>query len=134
MALSGAEDRYNIYQQELSGNIALENITYIETNTFFLSFVLDHQFDLIWLDGGHKYPEVAWDACQAYELCRPGGLIVFDDIIPDQKATTTDKVSGSAHEVLTYIQKRTECKVTLLLKKLDPQFNSLSSSKSILQS
>ena len=134
MALSGAEDRYNIYQQELSGNIALENITYIETNTFFLSFVLDHQFDLIWLDGGHKYPEVAWDACQAYELCRPGGLIVLDDIIPDQKATTTDKVSGGAHEILTYIQKRTECKVTLLLKKLDPQFNSLSSSKSILQS
>jgi len=125
----GTKERHQIYQHELSCNIALENITYIETNTFFLSSVLDGQFDMIWLDGGHKYPEVAWDACQAYELCRPGGLIVFDDIVPEQQATPTDKVSRDAHEVLTYIQKRTECKVTLLLKRLGPQFNSISSSK-----
>ena len=122
----GSSKRQKSYEEELRQNVALKNITYIESNTFFLLSVLDGQFDLVWLDGGHKYPEVAWDACQAYWLCRPGGLIVFDDVIRHPKAVTTDKISGATFEVLTYIQQRTNCKVTYFLKRLAPEFNSIS--------
>jgi len=90
---------------------------------------LNQRFDLIWLDGGHKYPEVAWDACQAYWLCKPGGLIVFDDVIKHPRPAITDKVSGATYEVLNYIEQRATCKVTYLLKRLAPAFNSIERQK-----
>ncbi len=125
----GTTQRQKAYEEELRQNVTPENITYIESNTFFLLSVLDGQFDLIWLDGGHKYPEVAWDACQAYWLCRPGGSIVFDDVIRHPNPVATDKISGATSEVLTYIQQRTNSKVIYFLKRLAPEFNSISRQK-----
>jgi len=113
------------YDTVLRQNVSPENVTFIESNTFFLLSVLSPRFDLIWLDGGHKYPEVAWDACQAYWLCRPGGLIVFDDVIKHPRPVTTEKISGASYEVLNYIEQRASCKVTHLLKRLAPEYNSI---------
>jgi len=113
------------YETVLRQNVSPENVRFIESNTFFLLSALSQRFDLIWLDGGHKYPEVAWDACQAYWLCRPGGLIVFDDVIKHSRPVTTEKISGATYEVLTYIQQRVNCKVTYFLKRLAPEYNSI---------
>tara|TARA_B100001123_G_C15237069_1_gene997576 strand:- start:552 stop:1229 length:678 start_codon:yes stop_codon:yes gene_type:complete len=124
----GNANRQKIYTEILSQNLTPDNIHFIETNSFFLLSVLDgKKFDLIWLDGGHLYPEIAWDACQAYWLCKPGGLIIFDDVALNSNTRTTDKLSGAVHEVVTYISNRTNCKVSYLLKRLDPKYNSVPS-------
>ena len=36
-------------------------------------------YDFIYIDGSHEARDVLFDACAAYHLCKPGGLICFDD-------------------------------------------------------
>jgi predicted O-methyltransferase YrrM len=38
-------------------------------------------FDLVYVDGAHNAPDVLFDAVMAYELTRPGGVIIFDDYV-----------------------------------------------------
>lgn len=39
----------------------------------------DAQYDFIYIDGSHKAPDVLTDACMAWPLLKPKGLMVFDD-------------------------------------------------------
>lgn len=40
----------------------------------------DHEhFDFIYIDGSHKAPDVLTDACMAFGLLKPGGVMLFDD-------------------------------------------------------
>lgn len=48
-------------------NMNRDNIKFIENNSFFLlSMGLPREFNLIYVDGDHKYPVVAWDTMFAY--------------------------------------------------------------------
>ena len=38
-------------------------------------------FDLAYVDGSHQAPDVLTDAVLAFQLVRPGGLIIFDDYL-----------------------------------------------------
>ena len=38
-------------------------------------------FDFIYIDGGHTAPEVISEGCMAWELLKPGGVLVFDDYL-----------------------------------------------------
>lgn len=61
-------------------NIDRENITYMNTNSFFLfSSKLPKQFGLIFVDGGHLYPVVAWDIMFAYNHLQDGGFMFMHD-------------------------------------------------------
>ena len=40
---------------------------------------LDFTFDFIYLDGSHQTPEVLLDACLAFKLLEPKGIMLFDD-------------------------------------------------------
>jgi len=42
-------------------NIRHPRIEFIQANSFYLPSLVQGKFDLIWIDGGHLYPEVAWD-------------------------------------------------------------------------
>jgi cephalosporin hydroxylase len=55
------------------------------------------QFDFLFIDGDHSYDGVAADFMSYYDLVRPGGLIAFHDIVPDQTMETGNRsqVSGS---------------------------------------
>jgi predicted O-methyltransferase YrrM len=39
----------------------------------------ENSFDLIYVDGSHLKKDVAIDARLSFKLCKPGGLIFFDD-------------------------------------------------------
>lgn len=68
----------------LERNINNGNIRFIGRDSFFLpSMGLPREFDLIYVDGGHKYPVVAWDAMFAYNSLRPGGFVFFHDYRAD---------------------------------------------------
>ena len=38
-------------------------------------------FDMVYVDGSHDAPDVLADAVLGFHLCRPGGLLVFDDYL-----------------------------------------------------
>lgn len=40
---------------------------------------LDFEFDFIYVDGNHQTPEVLLDACLAFKLLKPKGIMLFDD-------------------------------------------------------
>ena len=54
-------------------------------------------------------------------------MIVFDDVLLHLKARTIDKLSRAVIEVVNYILNRTDCKVTSLLKRLNPKYQSVPS-------
>lgn len=45
-------------------------------------------FDFLFIDGDHEYAGVKADFEGYYDLVRPGGLIAFHDIVPDEFART----------------------------------------------
>jgi predicted O-methyltransferase YrrM len=45
-----------------------------------LLFVED-AFDFIYIDGSHQAKDVLTDACMAWQLLKPGGIMVFDDYL-----------------------------------------------------
>ena len=60
---------------------------YKSTSTEFLGRKLAHWFDgknvydFIYIDGSHTAPDVLTDACMAWPLLKPKGLMVFDDYL-----------------------------------------------------
>lgn len=109
------------YRKKQVNNTSASNISYHGLNSFFLPGLLkEKQFDLIWIDGGHLYPEVAWDICNAYHLCKKGGWIMCDDIIMERKGFKNNQVSPDSYCVLEYIKERTSEEITYFLKREDP--------------
>lgn len=103
-------------------NTSADNITFIKKNSFFLQDVVDEKFDLIWVDAGHLYPEISWDICNSYHLCNKNGWLMYDDVIPNtNKYSAYD--SSDSYKILNYVCRRMKNKMTLFLKRLDPEFS-----------
>lgn len=98
-------------------NLKAGNIEYKAVNSFFLHGQVQGAFDLIWVDGGHLYPEVAWDICNAYSLCAMGGYIMVDDVIAHPRGFRDAYVSPDSHAVLQYVAARTSDAPTYFLKR-----------------
>ena len=65
-------------------NMKKDRIVFIEKNSFFLpSMRLPEMFELIWIDGGHNFPVVAWDTMFAYNRLREGGFMFMHDYADD---------------------------------------------------
>ena len=61
-------------------NIDMENIRFIESNSFFLPVLdLPKKFDLIFVDGDHLYPVVASDIMFSYHSLVDGGFLFMHD-------------------------------------------------------
>lgn len=74
------------FNERQTANTAAPGIELVKTNSLFLQELGLAPFDLIWVDGAHLYPEVAWDVCNCYQLCRPGGVMMVDDVMMDPQA------------------------------------------------
>jgi len=98
-------------------NTRSANIIAHRLNSFFLPAQIDGTFDLVWVDGGHLYPEIAWDLCNAYHATRDGGIIMCDDIIVDPLGYRDNYVSPDSYTVLRYITERTGETLQLFLKR-----------------
>jgi hypothetical protein len=101
-------------------NISSPQINYMAKNSFFVPGMFGQKFDLIWVDGGHLYPEVAWDICNCYHLCKPGGWLMCDDVIIEKDGLRNDYVSPDSHHVLEYLAARTNEEVIYFLKRENP--------------
>lgn len=110
------------FLKQQSENTSSENINLIKRNSFFLNEVVDEKYDLIWVDGGHLYPEISWDICNTYHLCNWNGWIMYDDIIPYQK-NGQGMENSDAFSVLEYIKQRIESKIVYFLKRDEAKFS-----------
>jgi len=117
------EEFYRQYKNKLTDNVSADKIEYIETNSIFLLASCKKKYDLIWVDGGHLYPEIAWDLCNAYHLCKNGGFILCDDVITNKKGKKTNYVSRDSKIILDYITSRTSDTVDYFLKKEAPRIS-----------
>ncbi len=118
------DDKFEKYLQTQKENTEASNVQLLKTNSFFLLDKLKGPFDLIWIDGGHLYPDVAWDICNAWHLCKKGGYILVDDVIPIKKDYRTKLVSTDSSRVIDYINERMNGRITYFLKRINAKSES----------
>jgi predicted O-methyltransferase YrrM len=106
-------------------NLKADNIIHKGINSFFLPGQIKGEFDLIWVDGGHLYPEIAWDICNAYHFCSPGGFIMVDDVITHHRGFHDAYVSPDSYRVLEYVVARTCETPTYFLKRNNTQWSAV---------
>ena len=113
-------EELRIYKEEQKQNLANSRIKFLQVNSFFIPEIVREKFDLIWIDGGHLYPEIAWDICNAYHLANKGGYIMCDDVITHSNGFRNEYVSPDSYIVLEYIRERTGEDITYFLKREAP--------------
>ena len=106
----------DVFEQRL----ARSNITVMKKNSGFLWQEKLPEFDLIWLDGGHQYPVVAWDHFYALSKLTAGGWLFSDDIVrPDEDDRPEEDPRFDAYHTIEYYSKRMQNKFEYLLKRED---------------
>lgn len=125
---------FNTYSQVQENNMRKTNIISIKANTLFLpkySNEIHQSFDLIWLDAGHNYPEIAWDFAFSLNLLKTdNAYLLIDDVIPIEKDYKTQYVSNHSWKLINYLKERSQVDVTLVLKREDPsKFDCLTTRK-----
>lgn len=97
----------DFHENVVHPNVDLPNIDYRRINTLFLPEQDFPKMDLIWLDAGHEYPEVAWDHFYCVGQLAPGGWLFSDDIVfADNFFFRHHPGNAEAAEALDYINDR----------------------------
>lgn len=104
----------------LEQRLARPNITVIKKNSGFLWEENLPDFDLIWLDGGHQYPVVAWDHFYSLSKLASGGWLFSDDIVrPGSDKKSVNDPRFDAYHTVEYYSSRLQNKFKYLLKRED---------------
>lgn len=75
-------------------------------------------FQVVWIDGDHRYPVVAFDVANAVRLCDPKGWIGVDDIrLRGTKVSNTSMGSTEGHETVRRITAAGMTNLHLVLKR-----------------
>jgi predicted O-methyltransferase YrrM len=115
---------FETYTRVQSDNLMNKNIYSYSLNTLFLGSenrIISKKYDLIWLDAGHNFPEIAWDFSYALSLVSKQGFIVIDDVILNNKVFNTDYVSNHSFLLIEYLKKRLDIELDFILKRSCPK-------------
>lgn len=105
-----------VFEQRL----ARPNIMVIKKNSGFLWEENLPDFDLIWLDGGHQYPVVAWDHFYSLSKLASGGWLFSDDIVrPGSDKKSENHPRFDAFHTVEYYSRRLQHEFEYLLKRED---------------
>lgn len=77
-------DKKRTLEEQRAKNLKADNITFIQKNSFLLPQYISGPFDIIWMDGGHTYPDVAFDLCNSWYLLADDGILLCDDVFIPQ--------------------------------------------------
>lgn len=111
------------FRETQAKNTSNPRIEFLQKNSFFIPGLLDKKFDLIWVDAGHLYPEIAWDICNSYHLLNPNGWLMVDDVITDGRGYRNDYESTDSFHVLEYVARRTGDPVAYFVKREAPEWS-----------
>jgi predicted O-methyltransferase YrrM len=95
-----------------------ENIAFQEMDSFYLldKFYLKKSFDLIWVDGDHKNPQVTFDIISSLKLLNDTGKLLIDDILKSK--SNRKYTSNESYETLQNLEERGIIKYELYLKRI----------------
>jgi len=95
----------------------LGNVEQVRKDSTHLTFVSD-LFDVIWVDGDHTFPVVAFDIINALRLVRPQGWVCVDDV----RLRDTGRVLGSqeTYKTIKHLEQIGLVSLQLVMKRLDP--------------
>lgn len=114
-----SHDRRNARAARLD---AYTNIRQLRINTLWLMSQDLPGFDLIWLDAGHHFPEVAWDHSFCIQKLNPGGWLFTDDVMrDDSKVARREPSHRDVWNVLSYLDARLPGDFKFLLKRESAQ-------------
>jgi predicted O-methyltransferase YrrM len=65
--------------------------------------ISEQEFDFIYVDGSHEIQDVITDACMAFQVLKPGGVMLFDDY------EGTEDMKAAIHSFL--VTHRNKCKL-----------------------
>lgn len=95
-------------------NINNKNIKFITDNSFNIPKYNFSKFDLIWVDGDHKYPALSWDICNCFHLLNSKGIMMCDDIFLNNSDT---------YNILEYLKNEKIFNVDFILKRISKKFS-----------
>lgn len=107
------------YEMEIAKrkvNLDHPNIKPVRCNSFFLLDSVEGPFDVVWVDAGHRFPDVAWDLCNAFHLVRRGGIILVDDVTIDPSFRSAT-LGPDCDIVLRYVAERVPITIRYFLKR-----------------
>lgn len=94
-----SDSQFDLYLKKRNSNLNRGNIEYIEMNSKdLLKKFNENSFDLIWIDGDHKAPQVERDIDNALKIIRNNGIIFCDDIV--MNAYTNNYVDSDSYKYL----------------------------------
>jgi predicted O-methyltransferase YrrM len=110
------------HDRAVAERLARPNIVALRLNTSRLMEPDLPDFDLIWLDAGHYFPEVAWDHFYCMHRLAPDGWLFSDDVrLPDSPLARRRPNVLDVYTVLQYYNERQTEPFKLLLKREDVQ-------------
>lgn len=101
---------------------SLPNVNFIEMNSLELIKSSD-SFDLIWIDGDHKYPTISIDIANAVRLLSPNGIGVCDDIYTKNTKANIGGRSIASLQTIVAMSKSKLIEYTLVHKRISVYFN-----------
>lgn len=90
---------FDFFLKKRNSNLNRDNIEYIEMNSKdLLKKFNENTFDLIWIDGDHKAPQVEQDIENSLKIIKNDGVVCCDDIVMDEYRT--NYVDGDSYKHL----------------------------------
>jgi len=95
------------------------NVSIVRINTLWLMEQDMPDFDLIWLDAGHEYPEVGWDHFFCLQKLKPNGWLFTDDLKLTQSngKLLLDPKNTDINHVIHYVNQRLQIPFQWVLKR-----------------
>lgn len=111
---------YNhIYFKNRQNQIKKKNIKFIQADSInLLTLFKKNYFDLIWIDGDHKNPQVSIDIFNSIHLAKKNAIIMIDDVILDDKKTKNS--NNDSFKFLKFCEDKKLLKKYLLIKRVNP--------------
>jgi len=113
---------YNFYKEYLrirNENLNEKNINVLKFNSLYLKKHFNiKKFDLIWIDGDHKNPQVTLDIINSLDIMNKDGILCVDDIIKDKNFKGDKYVSNHGFLTLEYLENNNLIKNNYLLKRV----------------
>ena len=105
------------YEEYIKNYLWGYNITLLRMNSIFLMSKELPQFDLIWIDAGHGYPNVAADHVYAINKLAIGGWLFSDDAMPPEDPINK---GNPISQTIDYINQRNTSQFRYLLQRESP--------------
>lgn len=115
-----SKEKLNKFIEVRKENLNKENIIFKELDSFnLMKEFKDMKFDIIWIDGDHFNPQVTLDIFSAYNLIKPNGFLICDDIIKNNYKT--DYVNNDSFKTLKFFEKKKLLSNNYILKRVNKE-------------